>query len=485
MSQDRMRRDNQRRDFAREATLHKLQEDAVLLANTASDPRVDSKRRMRILTEQQREIDAIAAMEAKHFAETARRVQEEQDSLLATELERLKHDQTVTDKKRQQLRETNSELRDLEAKLKAAYASKELHAQRAEKEVAVRTERETSLIVDRELDKIRAREEEAEQLRRQQIAMSNRVHQDDLLQQLSDQQQQQQQAYEEFIKEKLMIDEIVRRINDEDNRAREHEASRKQHTRKEMEDFKAQQERWRQQESAELAKENERIMQFAQQQTHRADDARTLRVQRAEQREAVVSHIARKVESERAAREELERVQQELYEEERLEQDRQRAMAEIEARIRQRLAMQRNQAEDLTMRQRQKEREREEEEEFRLAMMEKFAIDDRLEQMNAQKRRQRQLEHKRAVEALLDERRARFHFEKEQQQRQVDQARTDDAARRDMIEAERQSLLREHAHKLLGFLPKGVLRDARDVEMLGDGFKAVYAPPRVADDDDY
>ena len=41
-------------------------------------------------------------------------------------------------------------------------------------------------------------------------------------------------------------------------------------------------------------------------------------------------------------------------------------------------------------------------------MLAKFAEDDRIEQMNAQKRRMKQLEHKRAVERLLDERRAQF-----------------------------------------------------------------------------
>lgn len=37
--------------------------------------------------------------------------------------------------------------------------------------------------------------------------------------------------------------------------------------------------------------------------------------------------------------------------------------------------------------------------------MEKFAEDDRIEQMNAQKRRMKQLEHKRAVEEIIQHRR--------------------------------------------------------------------------------
>lgn len=45
-------------------------------------------------------------------------------------------------------------------------------------------------------------------------------------------------------------------------------------------------------------------------------------------------------------------------------------------------------------------------------MMEKFAEDDRIEQMNAQKRRMRQLEHKRAVEQLIEERRRQHQIER-------------------------------------------------------------------------
>ena len=47
-----------------------------------------------------------------------------------------------------------------------------------------------------------------------------------------------------------------------------------------------------------------------------------------------------------------------------------------------------------------KEQEIAEEEEFRRRMLEKFAEDDRVEQMNAQRRRMKMAEHKREVERL-------------------------------------------------------------------------------------
>lgn len=50
----------------------------------------------------------------------------------------------------------------------------------------------------------------------------------------------------------------------------------------------------------------------------------------------------------------------------------------------------------------------EEEEAFRQQMLAKLAEDDRIEQMNAQKRRVKQLEHRRAVEKLIEDRRKQF-----------------------------------------------------------------------------
>jgi hypothetical protein len=152
------------------ATVHKLHQDAVIVANEGSNVRVDAKRRLRVLSEQQREEAALQAMRDKEIAETTRRIQQDQELMLAAELDRLKHDQVTTEKRRQQLRDTSVELRELESKLKAAYVNRELHAQRAEKEHAVRADRETSLLVDRELDKLRVQAEEAEQQRRLQVS---------------------------------------------------------------------------------------------------------------------------------------------------------------------------------------------------------------------------------------------------------------------------------------------------------------------------
>jgi len=65
---------------------------------------------------------------------------------------------------------------------------------------------------------------------------------------------------------------------------------------------------------------------------------------------------------------------------------------------------------------RQKEEEERMEVEFRRAMMDKFAREDKLEQLAQQKRRMKELEHKKEVERMWLERLNAYRAEKEREQ---------------------------------------------------------------------
>lgn len=80
----------------------------------------------------------------------------------------------------------------------------------------------------------------------------------------------------------------------------------------------------------------------------------------------------------------------------------------MEKKIRHRLMMQQTYQEQMAFKEMRRQAEKEEEEAFRKMMMAKFAEDDRIEQMNARKQRMKQLEHRRAVEKLIEDRRRRI-----------------------------------------------------------------------------
>lgn len=80
----------------------------------------------------------------------------------------------------------------------------------------------------------------------------------------------------------------------------------------------------------------------------------------------------------------------------------------MEKKIRQRLELRRAYDDQVAMKRMLLLAKREEEEAFRQSMLAKFAEDDRIEQMNAQKRRMKQLEHRKEVARLIEERRKQF-----------------------------------------------------------------------------
>ncbi len=114
--------------------------------------------------------------------------------------------------------ETSYELRELESKLRAAYVQKERTVQIAEKG-AIKFD---SYLEDAEIARrMRSETDKAEEDRRQhEITRQEQMirYKQDLQQQLQERKLSKQKAYEEFLQEKLVIDEIVRKIYEEDQR---------------------------------------------------------------------------------------------------------------------------------------------------------------------------------------------------------------------------------------------------------------------------
>merc|ERR1712012_1201907 len=111
-----------------------------------------------------------------------------------------------------------------------------------------------------------------------------------------------------------------------------------------------------------------------------------------------------------------------------------------------------------------------EDEEWKRKIMDEAEKAAKLDQMGNQKRRMKMLELRRDADRLLAERQKIREIEKKEAERQKQM----------IIEEERQKLLREHAHKLIGFLPTGIL-SIEDMERLGqDDLRFLYKPNTAA-----
>ena len=254
---------------------------------------------------------------------------------------------------------------------------------------------------------------------------------------------------------------------------------KRQMTQHYINEFKAWREEWKAAEKRKMEEENRAIKALASLQKERESQQDAKKAERQQAMGHVQKQLAEEIARRDAEAEEMERVRLDLYLEEQEEKERRKEMKETERRIRQRLELQSTHAQQMHYKALRVAAQRDEEEAFRQQMLAKLAQDDRIEQMNAQKRRMKQAEHKRQVEALLDERRAQLAAERQRQaDERAEEARLEDL-RKQIIEDERRRLLKEHATRLLGFLPKGVIQGQGDLQMLGQDFQDAYARRQV------
>ncbi|XP_049628797.1 meiosis-specific nuclear structural protein 1 [Suncus etruscus] len=435
---------------------------------------VEQKRFLRLLKNEQLELDMEEAIQKAEENKRLKELQLEQEEKLAAELARLKHESIKDEKMRQQIRENSIELRELEKKLKAAYMNKERAAQIAERD-AIKYEQ-----MKRDAEIARNMMEEHERLTKEENAAEDKKNQVkaqyclDLEKQLEEQELKKQEAYKQLLKEKLMIDEIVRKIYEEDQLERQQRLEKMNVTRQYIEEFKKQQNLWRKKKREEMEDENRRIIEFAHMQQQREEDRMSKAQENEEKRQQLQNMLAQKLEEKMRQREDLEHIRQELYLEEQAADNKRKLKEEAEKKLRKQKELKQDFIEQMALKELVLQAAKEEEEIFRKAMLAKFAEDDRIELMNAQKQRMKQLEHRRAVEKLIEERRNQFLADKQHEIEEWQLQQRRQGCINEIIEEERRKLLKEHAAKLIGYLPKGVFKKEDEINILGEEFRKAY-----------
>ena len=265
--------------------------------------------------------------------------------------------------------------------------------------------------------------------------------------------------YKQFLKEKEQIDEVVRKIKRENEEAVVRKMEKKMATKQQIEEFRMSQAVWRQIEDQKILVENEQIKKFIEQKELRDGEFSRIQHERRQIKNETVLKLADDIKRQQEVEREREEILYELNYGRKMEEESFKEKMEEEEIIRRKLLL--KEANDLAHKYR-KEREDKDymiEEKYRLMMLEKFAEDDRLEQMNAQKRRMKKEEHKRAVQILLEERRHQRANEKMQKEEEIREHEKEDKERHRIIEEERMRILQQNIEKLVGHIPKGVLTE--------------------------
>ncbi|ORZ38417.1 tumor suppressor, Mitostatin-domain-containing protein [Catenaria anguillulae PL171] len=466
---------NRRNDFAREDLCHQLSKDKLLYDSLLKDDRLDRARRARhykALEDEQSMLDRIH--QQREAAEEKRKVVEQHEAMVRQI--QADHDELIRQEKiRQSIRESSVELRELEQKLHYAYMNAERAKQLQEKSLAqtIDQQREHDYAVQmaQQLQVAQAAERAAEEAAWQ----KSRQYKASLQNQLAEREDKKREDMELFLKEKAVVDELIRRIQSEDSAEQQRRLAQQRTARAFIDQYLQDRQKWLAAEQAKISEENARIEQYLRDQeardSQRKEQKRAVEDARARVYETLADNIGRQ----EAERQEIEDLRVELAEAEQREREQAQDRLEMQRRIQQRLDLIDAYKRQIEEKRQRREVEREEEDVFRQRMLSKLADDARLDQLSREKKRLKQLEHKRAVDAMVEERRKQIEAEKvlEQEERRKEQELEE--FRQRVIEQERQRLLREHASRLLGHLPKGVFKNQDDLDLFDEEFRAKFS----------
>ena len=428
--------------------------------------KTDAARRDREARERAAEQVQMEAMVRSQREATLRaRVAAEEEALVDA-LESKKRESTRRELHHRQVAESSAELRALKEKLRAAEVNFERRLQREERAMLEAREADveaaTHALAERQRVKAIFEEERAAAAARE----SRGAARADLELQIEEKKRAQLAARAAFLAEREAVDAVAAKIREEDDLELMRKAQKVRDTQTWIKKFLSLREEAREEEKRRLREEEAAIARFAEEIARREEAASAMGAAKREEADRIIERLTKEKEENDRRREEMEDLLDRLYFEENEEKFRLAKEARAKAAVAASAEMIAANEHQKAVRAAMRLEEEAEEEQFRKVMFERFAEQDRLEQMHAQKRRMKMQEHKREVERLAAVKRAMY---EEQMQREVEEnigREREEAESAAIVEQERQRLLVEHAARLKEFLPKGVLAKPEDLDLI-------------------
>lgn len=364
------------------------------------------------------------------------------------------------DRLRQKIVQGSPELRQLAAQLEQAYVNKERSAQVAERQRQRQEEErerqyENDILEQERINNIKAENDEIRDDNIRRLRYQKEL--DDQLQMI---QEERNKIFKQFLEEKSMIDSIIARIHAENEQNMIRKFEEKKQNQEHIQNFIQSQQVWRSREEEKVAKEEENIKRFLS-----LKEARDLEIMKREQEQRLIKNdkvlkLAEEMSIQEKEKEERENILFELQQITREEEDRRKDEAELEREIKKKIDLREANILANQFRNERLIKEKNEEEAWKQKMMEKFAEDDKIEQMNAQKRRMKKEEHKRCVAELLQQRKDKKAEEKERELDITMNMAREQEKHRALLEEEKKRILSQHLEKLRGHIPRGIISQA-------------------------
>eukprot|EP00745_Piridium_sociabile_P037560 TRINITY_DN68319_c0_g2_i1.p1 TRINITY_DN68319_c0_g2~~TRINITY_DN68319_c0_g2_i1.p1 ORF type:complete len:409 (-),score=77.33 TRINITY_DN68319_c0_g2_i1:1-1227(-) len=314
---------------------------------------------------------------------------------IANELEAVKREDARDEFEKKKVVEGSEELKLLKEKFARARVTKERAAQLYDQQNRAELEEEEELRMATEMEhtrlkqlesEIRSRDVEERKRRDVKLGQEEQLAEARRLEGIA--------AMEQFTREKAQVDEIVGRIRNEDEQERQMREMCRVAGRKALEEYQRAKEDYKIRESEAARIEEKKIAEYDRLRREREDAVIREREMAQEERRRILNDLSRQQLTRQSDRDELECLRGELYREELEATEREKEAKQLQKAIESRVEMLRAYETQMAEKELRRKADGNAEREFVEEMMAKFALDDKIELMNDQKRRIKLLDHR-------------------------------------------------------------------------------------------
>ena len=451
--------DVQRRNYAEFSS-----ENSKLLYAANAQAKVEARRRLVHQSKCTAEQEYEQRTREEHYQRRIRELSNSQNGAIAVELDREKNDEERRAREIQRICEDAPELRDLERALKIAYMNKDRAAQHQEKLLLQEAEdrRMAALEKHMEYDRQNAIEKDAAKIaERQKLFEEQRIV---LQHQIREREEALEEAKQQAELDKQMVNEIVARINEEDERDWRERKKRQQEAAAMVKAYEEQRKVEVAQRRAAEQAEEERIAEYNRYMESRNAGVAAKKQAKKDEEDRILARIVEETEARRREEEEFNSLRDMLWEEEL--EAKKRELDETKRRNARKMKEEMMRANEQMLRNKAEVRREEAMAEARMVelMRRKFAEDEEREREEARRRREAKMKHMTLIEKQRMDRKSMYDAEKQAEAEEAAAAIEREEYRQRVIREARKRLLEEHAAKLDGYMPTGAFSNTEELE---------------------
>ncbi|CEG49469.1 meiosis-specific nuclear structural protein [Plasmopara halstedii] len=453
---DKIQCDRRRQELEHNALKKFTQNNQLQTLQNQSDVNVAFRRR----TNYAAQLSAERMFDETHMQNQSDRHRAErekqQNEALACALETNYKVQEQEERNVQRICEASEELRELESFLKTAYMNKDRAKQQLEREMLAARDRQREMAIEQQMEYDRQRalvEYQNEEVRKRvEAEEGKRVLQTQMIQR----QELRREAQLEADGERQKIEQLMQQVELEDAAEIARRDKAREETREMITQTLRERDRVKQEQVAVIRQEDEAIARYQRHIAAREAGIKAATDVKKAQEDAMFRAVEAEIQANMRKDEEIERLRDQLWEEElllkkRAEEDEKRA-----AKEKAKDEMIRSNEMQMQLKQELRARQRADEDAFNEMLKERFRSEERREMELAVFRRKQREEFVGEIARHRALKQEMVHAELERERHERERQEQDENYRRQVVEAAKRRLLREHADVLQDYLPRAL-----------------------------